>query len=181
MLREQLEKTLERVNDWLKFAESKNAVIIALNAAAVFGLVSTYPDMLGRGNVLGILGMWFIAMSSLSTIVSLFSFLPQLGGDIGTNKRTVGSGSLNLIYFGTIASLDPDEYLLHLSRALGIDVGSSSDLDRQYAQQIVVNSRIAVAKYRMFTAAVWLDFLGIIPPLAILALVAIAVRRRYGV
>ena len=77
--------------------------------------------------------------------------------------------------------LDPDEYLLHLSRALGVDADSSSDLDRQYAQQIVVNSRIAGAKYRMFAAAVWLDFLGIIPPLAILALVAIAVRRRYGV
>ncbi|MEO7522338.1 MAG: hypothetical protein ABIW79_11030 [Gemmatimonas sp.] len=55
-----------------------------------------------------------------------------------------------------------------MSRAAGADhlPPVATRLERDYAQQIVVNAEIAVAKYRVFTGALW--FLGAAAVLAII-------------
>lgn len=176
-LSEQLRRLLSDVNDWLRFAESKNAVIIGLNGAAIFGLLSTFPRMFVRTGLVSQLAIWSIAMLSLSTVVSLLSFLPRL--ELTQIYKSSRKGtSLNLLYFGSIAALEPDDLISGLSATDELHTRAPSKLDWQYAQQIVNNSRIAVTKYRLFTLAVWIDLFGIALPIAVIVFLVTTIGRR---
>ena len=176
-LSEQLHRLLSDVNDWLRFAESKNAVIIGLNGAAIFGFLSTFPGVFLRSGLASQLAIWSIVMLSLSTVVSLLSFLPRL--EFRDAHKPCRKGSpVNLLYFGSIAALEPDDLIFDLSAIDDLRTKAPSKLDWQYAQQIVNNSRIAVTKYRLFTLAVWLDLFGIAPPIAVIAFLVTTIGRR---
>lgn len=175
-LGEELRRLLNDVNEWLRFAESKNAVIIGLNGAAIFGLVSTFPHMFGGPGLVSRLGTWLVVMLALSTIASLLSFLPRL--ELTRTRKSSRTGTpVNLLYFGTIATLEPDDLISGLSAIEGLHTESLSSLHWQYAEQIVNNSRIALTKYRFFTLAVWIDLFGIAPPVAVIALLVAILRR----
>lgn len=158
---EELNIIFDNVNEWLKFAESKNAVIIGLNGAAIFSLISTFSCMFSLKGWLSTSGILVVLLLLLSTTVSLLSFIPNLKmmrlPSINSNNAPV-----NIIYFGSIAILEHDEFIMKVAGLMKVSMDSVSDLDRQYAKQIVNNSRIALLKYRFFTLAVWLDIIAII-------------------
>jgi len=61
----------------------------------------------------------------------------------------------NLLFYGDIASYDPAGYLQALYKHCDAK-DEALPIERDYAQQIVMNSRIAVRKYEWFTTSVWL-------------------------
>ena len=66
------------VKDWLKFAEAKNAMIIAFNGASIFG-ISKMP-ILDYGNSFGFWEWYFlfsIVFLVFSTLTALISFIPS--------------------------------------------------------------------------------------------------------
>ena len=69
------------VNDWLKYADSKNAVMLAFYGAIITGIVSclgsefTIPKSLTFGLIVS------IVLFSISIILNLVAFLPKTDSD----------------------------------------------------------------------------------------------------
>lgn len=149
---------LQMVNDWLKFAEAKNAGLLGLNGLALTAL-------LGFAVQMEELESWavvcLLAGSSawiLSVVVLVLSFLPRLGTKFLLDQGGREAHNLdNLFYFGHLAKLEPTSLL----REMGLPADGTSARHRfevDLAKQIVTNSRIINSKLRSFTisAVLWL-------------------------
>jgi zinc transporter ZupT len=74
-----------------------------------------------------------------------------------------------LVFYGDICTYDASTYLETLSSRYGFPLDSIGPFEENLAESIVVNSRIAMRKYRLFRAAVWLNIAALVTPvLAIL-------------
>lgn len=99
-MKETLDKIFSNVNQWLHFAEAKNAVLVALNGATAIGLLGVLntdkPVLSGYLIPLSILMLacW------VSTILCLASFSPILAIP---RKKPLRVECPNLVYFGHIA------------------------------------------------------------------------------
>ena len=161
---DELKATFAVVNGWLQFAETKHGVLIGLNGAALLSL-SPQVCQLANSPWLFWWGVGGIAAVLISTLISLFSFLPRLSRPprIGASQQ---SGE-NLVYFRDLASFTASDLVHRYAEALHTDASQSGSLEHHYAAQIVANSGIGYLKYRMFAVSVWFDLLALIPPLAL--------------
>lgn len=154
-----LEYILSTVNDWLKFAETKNAGMLTLSmglASIVIGsilLEQSIPLELKKG-----LGLSLIPLLG-AAVLSVFSFNPALSLIDMINvwsKNT--SVTDNLLYFGCIKNYTKSEYLtackLKYPDGILIDITDKYALD--LSEQCIVNSKIAYNKYFLFKSATWL-------------------------
>lgn len=148
---------LERVDKWLDFGEAKNAALVAFNVA----VLSVNMDF-GFPLLLTILRIFTV----LSMAISLLSFWPNMGKKVGDIKLKLylnDSGTNNYLYFFNIACLnDGTEYLqIVKSRYLIEEI----DITRTYccdlANEIIINSWIAVKKYQYFHMALMFDFIAL--------------------
>ncbi len=144
-------------NDWLKFAEAKNLAALVFAGAAIGAYVRAVDIVclpkLTKGLVsAGIAGL------TLAGVIALISFIPTLEIPFLYAKRAPKESD-NLVFYGDIAHYQPSEFLT-LTKTL-IGEKDHDGIDEQYAAQIVVNARIALRKYRIFTAACWSGLVGI--------------------
>lgn len=151
-----LDKTYKNVNDWLKFAEAKNGITATLNLAVLSALSSSEP-------LYGCRILFFLIMLCIcvSTTVCLISFLPHANED--TKKQT--GRNINLLYYMDIAAYKHKEYLKEVYlRCYGKEINYSDipKLNIYYADEICVNAKIAVRKYRLSNLALQIDIAGII-------------------
>jgi hypothetical protein len=138
-----LKEIFQNVNDWLKFAEAKHAGLIVLNSGIIFGILSIYKDY--KENIHWMIVIVSIAFLGLSMITSFISLFPKLDNKIKKKKKPL---NLNLYYFRSIALLDEEDFKKELKN---IDANFSPDkLDNDLINQIIVNSRISLFKYRLF-------------------------------
>lgn len=141
-----LQQILDNVNNWLHFAEAKNAAIIAFNIAVLAALVgsdlSKAFEPLFSAIVIGLM---------ISIMYSILSFKPI---NIKLNKTEKANIEENLIHFAYIASLDCDEYIKKLYGyywgETNIDVNTVPRLEIDYCKEIVENSRITMKKQYYF-------------------------------
>jgi hypothetical protein len=146
---------LTMVNDWLKFAEAKNAGVIGLGSAGVAVLasfISSEDDsILTTG--LGIAA----SLVTFSVLAGLVSFSPRtsLGYHL---KTTIGKPEAddNLYYYGHLAKYNPTEIVEVVANDYAnvaitdvVHARSRNDL----AAQIIVNSRITLTKLQLFSVA----------------------------
>ena len=90
---ERLQKIFTNVTDWLKFAETKNSMLIAFNGASIFGFVKlldvivkteTVANGVPKNITLGdtTIGGWYIGLGItqlvFSAIIGLCSFVPRV-------------------------------------------------------------------------------------------------------
>lgn len=162
-MEEQLKTIFANINEWLRFAEAKNGALLAANAATIFGAIQV---VLGERE----LNFWWylylyvlIFFIVLSIIITLVSFLPRTKipwiRQIGEKQKYD-----NLLFFGDISKYTPSDYIEHVIKLYGKDI-TPSRLDYIYAEQIVINSRIASKKYEFFRVAMWCTIAGIMTPL----------------
>lgn len=150
---EQLCHILENVNSWLHFTEAKNAALIAFNIALLAALMSSELS-----NCCVILFSSIIIGLLISTVISLHSFKP-----VNTSlKKTDGSGlNINLLHYAYIASLESDEYLINLYKFYWkephMDIALIPQIERDYSEEIVQNSRITIRKQSCFEKAFYID------------------------
>lgn len=155
---------LEMVNEWLQFAEAKNAGLVAVDAlglAAILTILpaSAVPDAVGGGLVVASL----LLMCSLG--ISLWSFIPR--SDIGKLVSPVGRrprATDNLYFYGDVCGYRPDQLAAEIARRydkiLDYDPANHpSHVD--LASQIIANSRITVAKNGYFRAATLIALLAL--------------------
>ena len=164
-MEERLERVLNRVIDWLKYEEAKNAALVTLDGVGV-GVIAQWLS-----NVSPALSPWLkgsLVILLLSIIIALFSFYPVLKGEKlhrnaarrrERSRRT--ESKPNVLFFADIAGSDPEIYLKEFRLVVG-EAGSGTLLELDYAREIVVNAEIAVLKLRLFKAAFLVSCLAFI-------------------
>lgn len=151
-----LKEIFDNTNNWLKYAEAKHTVLIGLIGAALFG-IHNYADRFCSWKL--IFQIWLLICGILfmiSGLISLISFMPILYPLKSKSKKP--NRELNLIYYKDIASTEPNEYLSLL------DISNQDKISKSLVEQIIINSRIAVHKFRLFSVSLWLVLIGIFPP-----------------
>jgi hypothetical protein len=161
---QQLQQILSSVNQWLTFAEAKNLGLVALNGAAVF---SATGILIGQQRppqwVCLYLGT-FIVFAAIGLAFSLFSLLPTTNLGITARGKKPCSPT-NLLFYGHLATYAPEELVEELRMRMGLCNQQILPIHLEYAQQIIVNSRIALHKYRCFKISALMVLAGVVTPL----------------
>jgi hypothetical protein len=177
-IRESLENILSLVSEDLRFAETKNAALLTANAAAVIGILQVNPTSHGFQLFLVVYLNALTVVCALSGVVSLISFIPRAQNPYLGMGLEPATGD-NLLFFGHIQKYDPPAYLRGLYASTGHAGEEPHDLERMYAEQIVVSSRIAARKFTYFRWAIWITIGALItPPLAYLLYLVINENQR---
>lgn len=159
-----LKYIFDNVNNWLKFAESKNAALLAANSAIVFGLIRTQD--LFENSLLHYYFVICIVLATFSACICLLSFVPKIKINSIFQETSVQAENLNLLFYGHIAKFTPEDYLKALQD--GHIITEEAIQDRfctDIANQIVVNSKIAQTKYIFFQLAIWFTVAAVISPI----------------
>ncbi|MCB2290822.1 DUF5706 domain-containing protein [Clostridium sp. CS001] len=173
-MKEDLKATLANINDWLKFAEAKNAILITLNGGMIFAFLSSFNDKMSFAShnvfsynfFLRIYYWEFVIFAILGLVIALISFYPQIKRDIFWFTVRAKTTTDNLQFFGDIEKYTANEYLELIKSDSNY---SFEKLEKDYANQIVINSRITYRKNKYAQVAVFLTlsaigtiFMGII-------------------
>lgn len=152
---------LGRVLDMLRFAEAKNAALLAFASAWIVGIV----NLLSSGKTLppGYEGVCRVALPLfiVAATVAIASLLPKLQTSTFTGDP---KGQFqNLLYFGDIADMTVDGFRDDVRAAYRQTGDAPTDAYlRDLEAQIAINSKITRRKHRMFNVG------------AIAALIAVA-------
>ena len=152
---------LGRVLDMLRFAEAKNAALLAFASAWIVGIV----NLLSSGKPIPP-GYHYITLAALplfivAATVAIASLLPKLQASTFTGDPK--GHFQNLLFFGDIAEMTIDGFKADVSAAYRQtdDVPTNAYLS-DLETQIAINSKITRRKHRMFNVG------------AVAALIAIA-------
>lgn len=162
----ELNKALVEINktivDWLKFAEAKNAGLLAGNLAVIFGIARIDSLASATAQTFAWFYLWnIVVFCGLSAVLCLISIVPQVRIPLMWARR--GDINSDLVFFGSIATHTRDTYIGQFESATQTKL---SQLDRDLAGQIVVNSRIAQRKFFSFKWSAWLTLSAFITPIA---------------
>ncbi|OUR92806.1 hypothetical protein A9Q81_15935 [Gammaproteobacteria bacterium 42_54_T18] len=164
-----LKDTLSKVNEWVKFAEAKNAANIAFCSTAIFSLMRMVSGEDCLNGFLLYYSIGVIVCFSLSLIISLFSFVPKLEAPwlhIGSRDEKD-----NVLYFGHACKYSAASYLDKLYSGEP-HKSKNHDLEIAYSNQIVVNSKVAFIKFKQFDLALWFTITAILSPIGTLIVAA---------
>jgi hypothetical protein len=164
------------VNSWLNFAEAKNAALLAANAALVFSALGLIDGKVFIFRWAEYYFYSFVLLSSLSGLLCLISFLPQI--EIPRIRaRSPSHARNNLLFYGDICDYDPPTYLKALCAQSDKPLDSIEPFEENLAESIVVNSRISMRKYRLFRTAVWTNITALVTPVFSIPLYLLWKRR----
>lgn len=169
-----LTNTLGSVNQWLKFAEAKNGVVVAATGAALWGALR----MIVSGEVRWYLTIYLLVLVAFflaAFVVSLLSFLPKLYPPPALEQPDANDG--NLLYFGHLATLSKELLIERYREAACVKADDITKIHWMYADQIIVNSRITLAKFSMFTTSAKLLLYGILTPIIAFPLIYLFTKR----
>lgn len=170
-MEERLKFIFSNINDWLKFAEAKNGVLIAFNGAAIWGVLQNLSIIGGISERLILPTQIFLFCALIGIIVSFFSFMPALTLSKkalkAIDKAIVKDHSV--IFFRDVGKFNADDYLkiLH-TRSEGKKSDELNSFLLDIGNQIIANSRNTWLKYRMFFWALNITLVGMIIPIPFL-------------
>lgn len=144
---------LQMVNDWLKFAEAKNAGLIALAGLSLTGLLSfaaSVDRFVYGAAIFLVLGA---ALWLGSIMLAVYSFMPLTSNVLPKGElKDMVEETDNLFYFGHLANFSRQTLL----EAVGVEQEATSErarFERNLADQVITNSRITVKKMDLFDIA----------------------------
>lgn len=158
-----LKDILAFVDGHVKFAETKNAAVLAANAAALVGI----GQILSGSDAPKGLRLCYvhdaIAFAILAGVVALVSFLPRTRIPwLHTNNPNEATDSL--YFFGDIQKYGEDRYVKAVRKLESLPETPYSDLERMLAQQVLINARIASHKFRLSRWAMYLTLCAALTP-----------------
>lgn len=162
-IEDKLNQIFINVNEWLKFSEAKNGILLALNGTAVIGLMSILKD--ASEPIKYTLTWCLIPALTLVLIVLLISFLPIT--DKFFKKRYDLSGitisNTNLLFYGDLRKLTVPTYLKLLYQSYNKAIPDSFEKsEKDLAHQVLNNSAITYRKFIFFKVSTYIDFIGIV-------------------
>lgn len=159
-----LTASLARVIDLVKFAEAKNAALLAFSSGwtiAISNLMAKEGDAPGAyADVLPISGSLFL----VAALISLYSFIPKVKlSDFFSGENRL-SRELNLLFYGDVSEVNIADYPARLkARYLPAEKQSATDAYlSDLSCQIHVNSTIANRKFAMFKRGAWATLLALL-------------------
>lgn len=174
-----LDGLLNRVIDWLKFAEAKNTAAVGL-ASTALGVIVTFllagppvPTLAGAGLALGAFSLM------LSLMLAVGSFLPSTDLEkhlLGVRERPTPHD--NLLFYGHLARYEPHALAEAIVEHYFDDEGNTaapSKFSIDLAGQIVTNARITVRKLALFRYSLLLFGFGVLIAASSMALAAFLV------
>ena len=147
---EVLWNTYSTVNEWIRFSDTKAALILAfygaVGAFSIPGIID-HMRLINDYAVLQILLALGIAISIISTLLSLIALAPTL------RIKDIKNKNHSLLYFQAISDNfnDSSEY----SKSIEEMLSNESESHRQVSEQIWANSKVASKKYMAVTWSVW--------------------------
>lgn len=162
---DKLLKVFANVNDWLKFAEAKNAMLIAFNGASIFGVIRLFDvEAISKSSFLSNYVLFVIICLIFSAVNCLISFAPRVKivkGIYDTSKIP------NVLFFEYLKGKNNVEIYLEITGET--DSSRITVFEKDIAEQIKQNSIIASRKYSHFTISVWITISAFISlPLALI-------------
>lgn len=160
---------LQLVNDWLVFAEAKNAGLVALVGASMTAILTILSLSLDIPTIISAALVWCAVFLSVGLILSLFSFIPSRSPhiEIEPSGKVAPPGLGNVYYYGDLAAFPTGEALIRSviqKHDLGPSCsksGSAACID--LALQVIINARIATRKFKLFAIAAALGCVAILP------------------
>lgn len=157
---------LTNTNEWLRFAEAKNGAVVALNSAIGMAAIAIYADATKVGCLVNAIFFSSMIALFLAVAVALLSFAPILKATTLPAKKAITSG--NLFFFGNTARMNQETLLNLIAGSLENDP-SPSEIEKDIANQVLINSRITTRKFLLFEISMWLTLSALItPPIAII-------------
>ena len=155
-INEYFKNQLDSTNMWLSFAEAKNAALLAFNIA----LLALYYNLYSINKLFTIALM---IISIISSVISLMSFRPNLNNL--EEKKGYISNNINLLFYGDIANINNSNEYISLVHKIYFPNNQiedlSSNINSDYAKEIIMNSKIAQRKYKLFKQALMLDIINL--------------------
>lgn len=158
-----LSEVLMRTDDWLKFGEAKNGVLLALNCGIAVGMLQALGAVQSPPKIMLYFAVHSLVLLFVAITLGAASFIPRLTSPWWTNFPARSSAT-NILYFGDICSHSAHSYLGEFYDAIG-EQGDYSKLDKQYAEQIVVNSKIAHIKHTQFKMTAFFTLSAALTPI----------------
>lgn len=160
----------QNVNDWLRFAEAKNAALLAFSGTAMTAILTVLITAQGLPNSLRIGLLISTIFLNSCTLLCALSFLPKTNLErllwirdkpYRKLKPTITD---NLYYFGDLQKYSSAELLEALNKQY---VNNSAILpygkeSNDIAIQIIINSSIASMKFYLFTYALYFLIISIV-------------------
>lgn len=175
-MQQKLELSLSLVVDWLKFAEGKNATLIAANGAAIYWLINLYASSSFSNELLNAYVLQALLFLFMSAMFCLTSFIPQVKVGWSASGKDPQEKD-NLLAYADIAGYEPAHYLEALYKQNGVEQENVDPFEEDLAELVVTYSRIAMRKYALFNLGVWCVLSAIVTP--VIALGIYFVRRRH--
>ena len=152
-----LAAALARAIDFVKFAEAKNAALLAFSSAwslAITTIINTQTVSSGLSNAMTIARGLFV----LSILIAVWSFVPKLRPE-DFDRRPLPK---NLLFFGHVATLEVKALRDEVAARYVKNGMITADYLGDLSTQVAINSKIASKKYRLFGLASICVMLGII-------------------
>lgn len=156
---------LEMVNEWLQFAEAKNAGLVALDALGLAAILTIVPATEVPEPV-----AWGLAAASLMLLlslgISLWSFLPR--GDAAKLIAATRRGPRptdNLYFYGDVCGYRPEQLAAEIARRydkIRVYDPAAHPSHVDLASHVIANSRITVAKNGYFRVATIVALLALV-------------------
>jgi hypothetical protein len=159
MLPEKLFVIFQNTNEWLKFAEAKNAALLAFSGTGMTATLTLLATAQNLPNSLRVGLLLATAFLCLCSFICTFSFLPRIHLEkvLWLKSRTFQNAKPstddNLYYFGHLQKYSPNELLEAINRNyLNSSITIPYEKESQdLATQITINAAIAFRKYQLFT------------------------------
>ncbi len=164
-MEDKLNSAFENVNNWLRYAETKSATLLAANGVMVFGIMRFLTTIENEPLILLVYLAIVIFMLIASMVLLLISFSPSLDIPWLFKLSSPDENTDNLLYFDHVSKYTPKKYLEALACAAEIQDHKSNQLELMLAKQIIANSVIARRKFIIFKIAIWLTISAVITPI----------------
>lgn len=156
-----LQELFKSVNEWLKFMETKNAVLLAIYGVLLGTAASLIKDSSGYLKPTLLWGV--IPCLLLSLLVLLVSFSPINDKFFKTKHelKKTDLDNINLLYYGDLMKLEAHSLLELLYRSYKKEIPQVFEKPEiDYANQVIVNSSITHKKQRCFSIVMVINLYG---------------------
>lgn len=163
--------SLARVIDLVKFAETKNAALLAYSSAWTVAIANLMSKGDQPSPVIAPALPVAAALFVISALIALYSILPKVDLSSFFHHEQRASRQPNLLFFGDISGVKIADFPQKLRDSyFALDERSiTDDYVNDLSCQIHVNSTIASRKYALFKRGAWVALSAmailVIPPL----------------
>jgi hypothetical protein len=155
-MKNELTYLFENINNWLKYAEAKNAGLSAFNVAILIGISQLKADKeiaLGLALFFTILSIGFNLYSIIPVLDKYFKFYSKKSKEEFENNKD----KINMFFFADIANLSSKQLVELIEYKTNTTSDSKNKSHTDIANQIIVNSEITLQKFKLFNISGYLS------------------------